>query len=171
MSLQYVGSLSIGAIFPTVFAAFASLDTNIQAQLTGALNMQISVGGIPANVAATIEVAASILANLEASASLAPPSISLSASLSANIAALESLIASLSILLAFESAGEGGGAVGIDVFAWSGPVGSFGAAIASALASGAPSGGAPADPSNAFVLLTRSSATWAAMSSFFAGAA
>ena len=170
MSLTYVGSLSIGAIFVSTFAALTALDAKIQAELTASLGMQAHVGVVPGNIAATISLAQSILANLQASATLAPPSVSLSASVSAQVSALEALIASLTALLALSGAGGGGGAAGIDVFTWSGPVNGMGAALSAELASGAPSGGSSTDASNALVLLTRSPSTWASLSTFAGGA-
>lgn len=162
MSLVYVGNLTLAGLIPTSFALFASLDAYIQGELTGQLHMQANLSILPPSISATITIAENILADLQAAIALSPPSISLSASLSAQIGILEAFIATLQAILVLS-----GGS--IDVWTWSGPVNGLGPALTGALAGGAPSGGLPTDPSNALVLLTRSPATWTAMSTFFGG--
>ena len=165
MSLQYVGSLSLAGLIPTSFALFASLDVYIQAQLTGQLAMSVNIGILPPTLEATIAIATTVLADLQAALSLGLtlPSVDLSVSLNAQIAILEALIASLQAIIVL------GSAAGIDAWTWDGPVNGLGPALGAALAFGAPSGGFGTDHSNALVLLTRVSATWTAMNAFFGG--
>lgn len=165
MSLQYVGSLSLAGLIPTSFALFASLNASIQAQLTGQLAMSANLGILPPTLEATIQVAVTVLADLQAALALGItlPSVDLSVSLNAQIVILEALIASLQAVIVL------GSAAGIDAWTWDGPVNGLGPALGAALAFGSPSGGLGTDHSNALVLITRVSATWSAMATFFGG--
>ena len=167
MSLTYVGSLSIAALVPTTFALFASLTPYIQAQLTGNLDMSANLSILPPSLSETVTIAGQILADLQAALALGLtlPSVDLSVSLNAQIAILAAFIASLEALIAL------GGAAGIDVFTYAGTVNGLGPALTGELANGSPSGGTAFDASNALVLLTRSSATWDSMVTFFGGIA
>jgi hypothetical protein len=165
MGLQYAGSVSLGALVPSVFSLSAVVGY-LGAQLSAAVNASLNIGLVPPTIVATAELAASILANLEVavSAGLTPPSISLSASISAQIALLEGLVAALNLALGPLTAG------GIDAWTWSGAAGDFGPALSVALAAGPPSGGGPLVQSGGIVLLAHTPAASAALSAFFSGA-
>jgi hypothetical protein len=164
VGLQYVGSVSLGALVPSVFSLSAVVGY-LGGELTGAINMSLNVSILPPSIAATITLAESILANLQASIAIPyPPTVSLSASINAQIALLEGLIAALNLALGPLTAG------GIDAWTWSGQAGDFGPALSVSLAAGPPSGGGPLVQSGGIVLLAHTPAASAALSAFFSGA-
>lgn len=98
MTAELVGGVSIGACVPTTAALVAGLTAELQGKLTGLLSVSAALSIQPPALAAQVDGALKLVAQLEAMVSagltVSPPGVTL------NIAAVASLIGELNASLA-----------------------------------------------------------------------
>jgi hypothetical protein len=161
MSLTFVGQLSVGDTLPGVLIALQIATADAQARLDALLSFKASVS---LDLTAQIELAEKILASLQAALvlGLKAPSIGVQIQAVADltIALQLQLRLILDLLKLF-------GAQGVWVWHYNGRADQLGAAMTTALATGLPAGGGPAEVIDALVLATNVITTWDAMSAIF----
>lgn len=166
MSLTYDGSMTVGALLPSVqtqIGADVTATTNEIATANAALT---SIGAQHPTLSASITNVTAMLAQLNAAVGLGLPDIT--ANITANFTSLiASLNATLSILTGLQSNMSAGG---VFAYRWSGNGNAFGADLTTELATHYRDGSLSSNPGNAIVLLTTTPATWTAMQAFFSGA-
>jgi hypothetical protein len=175
VTLDYVGSLSIGGAIPGAATAAAAGAAginlalpDIQARLAALVAFTPQQGS---SFAAQLALAQQIVAGVQAAIALglSPPSLSAQIAIVAGlVAALEQAVlavhAQLDIVLDFQALLA---AAGIHVYAFAGQADELGPALTGELAAGFPGGTGGNQATNALVLATTVPATWAAMSAVF----
>lgn len=156
--ITYLGNISIGGCIPGVPAALAVSLNNLEAQIAALL--AFTPGQV--NFAAQLALAEQILASVQASISLVPPSIALQISLIAGL--LAALRAQLQIILTLKDLMA---TAGVDAYSYDGRVDALGTELQAEIGLGLPSGGNGATHCNAVVLITSLGATWGAMQQVF----
>jgi hypothetical protein len=160
MALTYVGSLTLGAIFPSMLDAAARLDAvcaislpNLQAKVTGLLNMMAAMTITPPSLAANVTACAAVLASLQAKLALGLPGIALDVSaLATLLASIEGDLGSIQAAVSFSAELAALlGTAGVHLWAYTGRADSLGAPLTAALAGGPPGGGSPSDAMAAIV--------------------
>jgi hypothetical protein len=166
--LVYTAKLTaLSALTPVTNAATAQGYAAIQAQLGAALQVQAHVQVTPPTLAITAEALAKFAANLTASLSLAPPSISAALSATANLAA--SISAQFGLMVALGATLDRYDAE-LFCYTYSGAANALGAAVTSALSSTWGDGFTPTSSGCiAGLLATTDAFTWTTMLSFFGG--
>ena len=178
MSLVYAGSFPLEVICPTSLSAVVSASAALTAalaplslQITAALGMQIGVTESPPEIAADIELCASLIADLTLALSLAVPSldfqlsacIALVAELGPIVLALQAALALVNALSATLETG------GILTYSYSGTGAAFGLALSSSLAGGLIDGTPAGGQCAGIILAATATATWDGLESFFSG--
>jgi hypothetical protein len=174
MSLDYLGSLTIGGCVPAAATAVAALTVTIngvlpefQARLAAAVEAQAKLLVSPPTFGATLAAAGQLVVLLQAQGSLPGVEMSLTV-VAAVIAALEGLIGSLEAQLAFAAAlGLTLGTGGVHAYSYTGRADGLGPALAAVTAGGFPSGGGAAASTGAIVLAGTVPETRAAMALAF----
>lgn len=174
--IKALGGLSLGQVVPIAATAGAQVTTAVsaslpalQAQLTGALQAQAQFSATPPSITGNLQVAQEIVAGIQTAIAVGAPSLDFqAAALGKVIAEIQGQVASLSASVAFAaelSALLGTG--GVQAYAYTGIVATFGSEFSVELSGGLP-GGLPGDPCNALVFATSSPTVWAAMGKVFA---
>ncbi len=173
MTVSYLGSLTVGAAAPGGLALAAAGTAGINGALPdiqARIAALASFAPTPPNIAADIALAQKIIESLQAALTLGitPPNISaqieiVAAQLLALKAAVAAIDAQLSIIANLSNVLS---TAGLHAYAYSGQANQLGTQFTTELAGGFP-GGTPTDPTNALVLATTLSGTWAAMAQFF----
>lgn len=155
--LKYLGSKSLGQVFPTGLSASGSLAAavsaslpQITAQIAAYLNIGVGIGLHPPDINAML------VAALAVKLGITPPTVAFSAGLTANLTAS---LASLSVQLGLPPLNVGG----FHLYRYTGDAGSLGGAVASQFAGGLPNGGGNNADCSAMMLATQVPAAWAAM--------
>ena len=164
MSASLVGSLSAGALCPTVAAAVLPVEAQLAAALQGALALQVQAGiGAPPLLVQRASLVAA-LAALDLGIALGLPGVTFSVADAAGLVAAARLdLAGLDVLAAL-LAGPG-----MHVYSYSGgTLATLGADLAAGIASQPPPGLSPVSPVSG-LLVGASPATWATISPFFGG--
>jgi hypothetical protein len=170
LTVVYCGELTIGGALPgangVTVAAIAGINGALPDLLSRIASLQ-AFAPTDVNLGAQLQLAGSIVGNIQTSIQLgiAPPSIAaqiaaIAALVAAMLTQLAGVQAQLDLVLEFQGLLA---AAGIHIYAFSGTSGGLGGELATELASGTP-GGSPSDPANAVVLVTTSPAAWAALS-------
>lgn len=173
MSVDYLGSLSIGDAVPAGLAAsvagVAGINLalpDIQARIDSLL--AFSPGAV--DFAAQLALANQIVLGIQAAISggLTPPSIAVQiAQIAALIAELLATVTAINVQLGIVVDFQALlGAAGVHGYAFDGDTDQLGPELTTELAGGVPGGG-PTDHANAVVLVTTVPATWAAMAQVF----
>ncbi|WP_438041452.1 hypothetical protein [Sorangium sp. So ce128] len=163
-----LGSLTLGAVVPAAAGAAAAIDVacdiaapNVSAQLTALASFTPTAS---LSLAAQLEIAQSIVSNLQASIALGiePPSLAeQAAAAAAIISQLEGMFATVQAQAEIGAALEAQLAVGgVRLLAFAGAQSALGGELAAAL-------GPDATAAHALVLVTTSSSAWAAMQGVF----
>lgn len=162
--LNLVGELSIGAICPLVVGATATVVAELQAKLTGCLQLSAQLSVTPPTLSANLSAAAEMLASLTLAVNVSLPGIDF------QVAAVAELIGqiqgALGILIQLQTI------LGADLFVYTylGAASAFGPAVSSAVGGGWPDGSPAASEAEAIVLVAVEPAARVAMGTFFAGA-
>lgn len=149
MALSYVGSMSLAALSPVVYASMGQAAVPMNAALQGNLALKASLETSPPTLASIVAAAEEFQTQLDlALASIPPvPSVSFSiadcVSLTASLNASVGLMSTLTALL--------GAAAAIYSFAYAGPANAMGAALTTELASTWPDGAPTSSATTAFV--------------------
>jgi hypothetical protein len=155
--IQYLGSYTVGGLFPTMVTFMAGVIPRLRGQLAGAMRisgtLQVTLPSIDARIAATARLAAQL--------ALTPPGVKFNAAANAQLIAL--LQAQLAIIADLNAAF---GNAGVDALLYDGTAGAMGQEITQATGGGLP-GGLASDHVNAFVLATRYPSTFTAMGKVF----
>ena len=154
--ITYLGSFSVGGLFPSMVSLVAGVIPRLTGQLGGALRVAGQVTVALPSVAARVNA----LTRIAAQVALQGPSIRFNGTANANLIAL--LRAQLALIAAFRAAF---GSAGVEAFLFSGS-GAQATEITTALSGGLP-GGSPSEHIDAFVLATRYPATFTAMGKVF----
>lgn len=152
--ISYLGSFSIGGVFPTMVGAIASVKPRLTSALTGALKLSGLIAVKPPTAAFGVAAAQRIAAKF----ALQPPSVSIK--LAAQAQAIASLKAQLAI---YEALFAAFGVAGVDAFVYHGAASKFGSEAQAAIGGGLPNGGVPGEVIDAIVLATRYPATFTAL--------
>lgn len=152
MSLTYLGSLTVGVINPGLLLALASALPRIQAALDGAAAAIASLNVTPPTIAASLSLAQTLAADIQAAIALGVEV----PSLSVQVNALLALQAALNIELG--ALGFDLGAAGIHAYAYDGLANGLGPALPASFP-----GGSELDHVNALVLATSVPASWVAL--------
>jgi hypothetical protein len=153
----YLGGHSIGDIVPALETNINLVLPQVQAQVDGITQAQLSVSLNPPTIASSIAMLQALLPQLLAALALPIPAIAVS--IGGPLLQLEVTLQALNAQLGLL------GAAGIDLYAYSGDVGSMGNAIGAATIGGLPSGGGgPSQQCNALLIATSSPTAWAALS-------
>jgi hypothetical protein len=164
MSAVLIGNMTPATLCPTVALAIAPVGAQLQAQLAGALSLQVQAGiGAPP---LTVQKAALLdaVAALELGISLGLPGVTFSVSAAAAlVASARAALAGLDVLMALLALPAG------FVYAYSGgTLSSLGADVTAGIIAGPPVGMTPSSPVSGFVI-GASPATWATVAPFFGG--
>jgi hypothetical protein len=174
MTMELVGSLSVGQLVPIAVQAAGQLSATVgsvratlNGQLQAKLKLQARLTITPPQFALTLSALAQVTGKLQAAASagVVPPSFVLgvdvvlknAARLQAYLGRLQAQVeaaASITSLLA---------TAGIDSYSFGGTTRDFGTAVTTATSSGLPSGGGPSAHCDALIMATTSPAAWAAL--------
>lgn len=167
MTVQHLGSKSLGACMPSSLEAMAALQVQlpkIEAQIAGLIALQAKLSIQPPTLAASLDAALAIAASIEAAISLGMPGVDF------QLAAVLELLAQLQIELASITAAlaisVSLGAAGVHLYAYSGQAAQLGGEFQSELATGFP-GGQPTDQTYAVMLATTLPATKIALEAVF----
>jgi hypothetical protein len=160
MSLDYLGSLSVGGVAPSVQVAVDASLPNLLAQQTGLLAAQADLTAHPPTIAGNLAIAQQIVASLQAQIALGVEVPGLGLQLASIAAALGAIAGQITALSNFADALA---AVGLHSYHYAGPVNGLGPALAAELAGGLPGGG-PVDASDALIIATSVPAAWSALS-------
>lgn len=173
MSVDYLGSLTIGAAVPGAFDASVAGEAGINAALpdiSARLAALASFSPQLIDFSVSIGIATDIIANLNAAitAGITPPDFTAQIAIVAAIVAdLEAVVldidAKLTIVVDFLSLLA---TAGVHAYAYSGQADALGGEFTTELAGGFP-GGAGTDSCNALLLATTDGATWTVMGSVF----
>jgi hypothetical protein len=164
MGLAYVGEISLADLCPLVLTATGPLVTQLQAKLTGLLQLTARLKVTPPKVAASLQLAVQMVSALTAAVVVTPPGIDFQAVGIAKVLAQVQDNLGILVLLA--------GILNTEafVFVYDGPTTAFGPALTTALAPGWPDGTPPATEAHAIVIGGVSPLTIAALKKFFGGA-
>jgi hypothetical protein len=175
MALRYVGSLTLGGIFPTVLDAVARLDAtcaislpNLQAKVDGLVNLVAALTITPPSLAANVVACAAVLASLQAKLSLGLPGIALDVSaLATLLASIEGDLGSIQGAASFSAELAALlGTAGVHLWTYTGRADSLGGPLTAALAGGPPGGGSPSDAMAAIVCAATAPVPKAALNTF-----
>ncbi len=155
MPLTYLGSLSVGAIAPSVGATIGVSLPVLQAQLDGLAAAVVQLTAAPPTIAASLTLAQALVTNITAAISLGVQVPTLSVQLAAIASAVATISAEVAILLSYQVAL---GSAGIHAYAFAGQANALGPAIPSSFP-----GGGPTDAVNALLLVTAVPASWTAL--------
>ena len=144
-ALTYLGGVSVGALVPGIMPVYAGVLAELQARLTLT----------PPTLAANLELAIAMVANLAAAISLGMPGIDFQ--VSACLQVIAELYAKIQLLLGLPFA-----TAGVELYAYDGRAVDFGPLVTAQIGGGL-GGGAPVDQMWAIIAATRFSATWDAM--------
>jgi|WetSurMetagenome_2_1015567.scaffolds.fasta_scaffold278009_2 hypothetical protein len=153
MSIEYLGSYTIGGLLPSVVSLLAAAQARAVGQLAGAARISGQLAFTLPSIAARVTAAARLAAQI----ALQPPSVQFN--IGANVALIAALKAQLALIADLFVAL---GSAGVECYLYDGTAQSFGGEVNGATAQGLP-GGAPSDHMNAFVIATRYPAAWAAL--------
>jgi hypothetical protein len=142
-TVNVIGELDVGGIFPSAFGLFGALQGDVNARLAGVLAMAAQLSIQLPSVAAALEALAAIEVQLTSAG------VGLNVAIQADVIA--SLRAQLNLILKFLSAMGGAKA---EVFTYSGDAASFGGACNGEVGGGI-QGGSPSDQCQALVIMTR----------------
>lgn len=166
--LDFKGSIAIGGLCPLVVTAQAAVVANLQARVQGILALSARLTVTPPVLSGSVDIVAKLTAALTAAVQLQIVFPGVSAQIAALAALVASLEAQLELLLSLQALF---GAAGIYAWTFEGVGPDLGPLLAGELRNGWPDGASKALPANALVLATVTPATWAAMKTFFGGAA
>lgn len=163
MTIDYVGSLTIGGCMPGAVAMSVASQADIEARLAALLSFAPAPISFEAQLVVAVQTLAGVQAAMLAALTLGfqPPSIDLQIALI--LAQIAELTASLSIIATF---GGWMATAGVHLYTFDGTAENLGNELAAETEFGLPGGG-PTDHVNALILATSSGAAWAAMSSVF----
>lgn len=160
MTTTYVGGMTIGEEIPGAVEAVVAAVGDVQARLDAIVDFGAAIIVIPPSIEADLEVAASIIANLQLA--IEPPSIALQAQILADVmAALAAQLSAFAALMGLFAT------AGIHVWHYNGRADTLGAEMTTELSGGVPGGGGGAADINALIIATELSATWTAMQGVF----
>lgn len=157
--LTYLGSYSLSVLLPGIVAALALSVPDLQARVDALL--AFSPGEI--SLAASLQLAASITADLTGAIALGITPPSLAAQIDIVLGILAGLQANLQAILAFQGLLAHGG---VYAYVYDGQAGSLGSELAASTSGGLP-GGTASEHCNALILATSVGATWTAMQGVF----
>jgi hypothetical protein len=159
--LTYIGEETIQALLPGVVSPLLAAEADLQAKIAALVGFSATVS---LSVGAQITLAESILASLQVALSLGIEAPSIQVQIDAVAALLVAIRAELQLI---EDLFGLLAAAGVHAWAYDGTASGFGATLSTALATGLPGGGGPAEHINALVFATSVSATWTAMGEIF----
>lgn len=164
--LVFAGTLGLGNLCSSVFGTFGSLATEYSMRAAMAAKASANLSLLPTTIAGDATLVAKAKATLQAAITIGLPDVSgkLVAAIQARVTAIGALAAQITTALGFATDG-------LDVFAYSGVASSLGPALTGALAGGWPDGASSSAPSTALVLVARTPAAQAALTTFFPVAA
>lgn len=171
MTVHHLGTLNLGEAAPTALAAQGALDAtigvalpDIQAKLAGLLSVNV----LPPTLAASLNTALQLVANIQAAIVVGVPPVDFQlAALADLIGSLQGQLAALQSQVAFSAAlGVTLGAAGIHMYGYTGEAGSLGNEFQGQLSGGFP-GGQPTDDTYAVMLAATTPAARAALQGFF----
>lgn len=166
-TLNYSGSLSIGALSPISVSAHATTLAQLNAQASGLITLATGLTASPPNLTAAIASTQALLAQLQLAVTLGISFPGLSAQLAAIQAQITLLAANLAVLASLNGFLTPGG---IFVYTYTGQVRDLAPAVGSEFISGLRDGSPPATSVNGVMLLTASPQALVAMRGFFGGA-
>lgn len=156
--ISYLGSFTVGGLFPTMVSFVAGVVPRLQGQLAGAMRVSGQIVVSLPSIAARIALCTRLAAQL----ALQPPGVKFNVNANATLIAL--LQAQLALIAAIRAAF---GSAGVEAFLYQGPASTMAADVQTAIGGGLPSGGAPSDHVDAFIFSTRYPSTFAAMGKVF----
>jgi hypothetical protein len=151
--IRYLGSYTVGGLFPTMVAFTAGLMPRLRGMLGGALRLNAQASLKMPSVQARVSGAARVAAAL----ALQGPQLKLAVGANANVVA--DLRAQLAAWAAIQAAF---GAAGVEVFLYEGSAAGMGSEVADATRGGLP-GGVGSDTVHAFIVSTRHPSTFTAL--------
>jgi hypothetical protein len=155
--IKYLGSYTLGGLFPAMMSAVVGIVPRLQAQLGALLRLSGMIAVTIPSVAARVSAVGRVAAVL----AITPPGVRLN--LNAQVSLIAELKARIAALLALKAAF---GSAGVEVFLYEGPASTMGAEVTTATTGGLP-GGVPSDTVHAFVIATRYPSTFSAMGKVF----
>lgn len=158
MALDYLGSVSIGTIFPVGLTLAAAALAELNGKLAGLLSVKAALTIQPPTLAATATAAAKALAEVRASIALGLPGATLQLSAAAEIIA--GLEAQIAAIVAIQANLTG---AAVHAYVYAGQANGFGPALTAAATGGFPGGG-PFDPVGGIVVIATTPAAKAALS-------
>jgi hypothetical protein len=156
--ISYLGSFTVGGLFPTMVSFIGGVIPRLNGQLGGA----IRVAGQIAVRVPSISARLALIARLSAQIALQPPSVRFNAQANASLIAL--LQAQLALIADIRAAF---GAAGVEAFLYSGSATAMAGEVATAIGGGLPHGGLAGEHIDAFIFATRYPATFSAMGKVF----
>lgn len=173
MTIQYLGSLSVGGTVPGASAAITAGIAGINSVLSDLLAKLAALQAFvpaPISFAVQLSLAQAMVVSVQAAITAGLPVPDLAAQIAIIAAAIADLIAqigditaNLDIMLDLQAPLA---AAGVHAYAFDGPTNQLGGEVSGELSGGVPGGG-PTDHANAIVLITTIGATWDAMSLVF----
>lgn len=161
--IDYLGSYTVGGLFPTMVSLLGGVIAQLRGQLTGALRLSgmlaIKLPTIDARISAVARMAAQLQA--AASGEIGAPSVTFNPT--ANVQVIAVLQAQLAVIAELQAAF---GEAGVDVYRFSGTAAAMSAEVGAALGGGLPSGN-PSEHVDAYILATRYPSTFDAMGKVF----
>lgn len=161
MTVAYLGSLTVGEVFPAFAGMYAGILADLEAKLAGAASLAASLALHPPTLVANLALAGELVAALTAAIAVGDPGVDIQ--IAAVAAYIESLNVSIAALAGFEAAM---GSAGVHAYTYDGTAAAFGDELAAQVGGGFP-GGVASDHCNALILATTIPATWAAMGEIF----
>jgi len=163
--LTYVGSMSLAALVPIVYASIGAVGVSLSASFEGNLAVNAQFTATPPTLSARLAAVADFNASLATAIGLGLPNISFDASASASLIA--DLDAAFGLLLSLEALLAA--SIGIYSYSYTGAGDTFGAAVTSALASSWPDGAPTNTSTNAFVFGAVASISQTVLAEFLDG--
>lgn len=158
MALDYLGSVSIGTVFPVGLSLIATSLAELNGKLAGLLQVQAALTVQPPTLNATAVAAAKALAEVQASISLGLPGATLQ--LSAAAAIIAGLEAQIAAVVAIQANLVG---ASVHAYVYTGQANGIGPALTAAATGGFPGGG-PFDPVGGLIIVATTPAARAALS-------
>lgn len=173
MTIQYLGSLSVGGTIPGASAGISAGISGVTAALDNLLAQLAALAAFvpaPISFAQQLALAQSMVVSVNAAIAAGLPVPNLAAQIAiiaAQVAALTAQIAGIQANLAVMTALSSPlAAAGVHAWAYDGATNQFGSELASELSGGVP-GGSGGTHANGLALVTIVGATWTAMGSVF----
>lgn len=172
----YLGSMTVAQCVPLAATAQAGMtsglsiaEPQISAQVDGLLELQTRASLQPPSLVGSITQLGAMVVAFEAALAVGDPGADFSVSaIGFQLVELQAQLADIQAQLAIAASFSVTlGTPGILAYRYEGDAGSMGSAVQAAVGGGLPTGGGPAQPCNALLLIASDGGAWAAISATF----